>query len=213
MPSDGERGFSIWYLWGWRLSTLYFVTHPEVVIDPAIAVPDWRLSDLGRSRLMSFCQRDELSAVTDVFSSDERKAHDCAEFLEAARGLPFQLESRLRENDRSSTGYVAPPRFWEVVARFFGDPHESILGWERAIDAQDRICGAVRDCVANRKGAGDICLFSHGGVGTLLLCRILNEPISMKRGQPVGGGGCYFALDTETFSLIHDWVPIERADL
>ncbi|WP_024880390.1 histidine phosphatase family protein [Methylosinus sp. LW3] len=190
------------------MTTIYLVTHPEVMIDPAIPVPDWQLSERGWSRIKSFCARPELSTVSDVFTSSERKATDCAEALKAERRLEFKIEARLGENDRSSTGYVEPPRFWEIVARFFDSPHESVLGWERAIDAQTRIREAVADCVASREGGGDICIFSHGGVGTLLLCDLMGEPISRKRGQPISGGGCYFAFEAEKRTLIHGWQDI-----
>lgn len=70
--------------------------------------------------------------------------------------------TKLGENDRSSTGYVEPPRFWEIVAKFFGNPHESVLGWERAIDAQTRIRNAILDCVAVVKGRAT-CAFSRMG--------------------------------------------------
>jgi broad specificity phosphatase PhoE len=146
--------------------------------------------------------------VSDVFTSSERKATDCAEALRAERHLAFKIDASLGENDRSSTGYVEPPRFWEIVARFFESPHESVLGWERAIDAQTRIRGAVADCVASREGRGDICIFSHGGVGTLLLCDLMGEPISRKRGQPISGGGCYFAFEAGSMTLLHGWQDI-----
>ncbi|WP_181834045.1 histidine phosphatase family protein [Brucella anthropi] len=189
------------------MTTIYFATHPEVIIDPAVPVPDWQLSEKGWSRIKSFCARPELSSVSDVFTSSERKATDCAEALKATRQLAFKIDARLGENDRSSTGYVEPPRFWEIVDRFFDSPNESVLGWERAIDAQTRIKAAVADCVASRNG-GDICIFSHGGVGTLLLCDLMGEPISRKRGQPISGGGCYFAFDAETRTLINGWQDI-----
>jgi len=192
------------------MTTVYFVTHPEVRIDPAIPVPDWQLSEPGWRRIRSFCARPELSRVSDVHVSNERKALDCAEALMAARRLSFRIDPRLGENDRSSTGYVAPPEFWEIVARFFDRPHESILGWERAADAQNRIREAVWDCVANGSGGGDVCIFSHGGVGTLFLCDLLNEPISRVRSQPISGGGCYFAFVAETKALVHDWRDIAQ---
>lgn len=190
------------------MTTIYFVTHPEVIIDPAVPVPDWQLSEKGWSRIRSFCARPELTRVSDVFTSSERKATNCAEALKAERQLAFRIDARLGENDRSSTGYVEPPRFWEIVAQFFDRPHESVLGWERAIDAQTRIREAVADCVASRRGGGDICIFSHGGVGTLLLCDFMDEPISRKRGQPISGGGCYFSFEAETKTLLHGWRDI-----
>lgn len=190
------------------MATVYFVTHPEVVVDPQVPVPDWGLSAIGWTRIEAFCRRPELSGVTDVFTSDERKAVDCAEALQRARGLPFTAREDLRENDRSATGYIAPPRFWEIVDQFFGEPDISVLGWETARAAQARIKAGVAACIAARSGTGDLVIFAHGGVGTLLLSDLQGEPISRKHGQPIAGGGCYFAFDRESRSLHHGWRDI-----
>ena len=190
------------------MATVYFVSHPEVVVDPQVPVPDWRLSTIGWKRIEAFCRRPELAGVTDVFTSDERKAMDCAEALQRARGLPFTARADLRENDRSATGYVAPPRFWEIVDAFFGQPDTSILGWETARAAQARIKTGVAACIAARRGVGDLVIFAHGGVGTLLLSDLRGEPISRRHGQPIAGGGCYFAFDRESRALHHGWRDI-----
>lgn len=191
------------------LMKVLFVTHPEVTIDPAVPVPDWGLSPRGRERMAAFCARPELASVTRVFASDERKAREGADMLGERLGLPVTIEPHLGENDRSATGYIAPPRFWEIVDRFFAEPEQSVLGWERAADAQKRIRTAVRDCIAAHAGdAGDLCLVSHGGVGTLLLCDLIGEPISRHHGQPIAEGGCFFAFDAETLVLEHGWRDI-----
>lgn len=190
------------------MADVFFVTHPEVVVDPQVPVPDWGLSSVGRARIETFCQRPELASVTDVFTSDERKAMDCAEALQRARSLPFTTRDDLRENDRSATGYVAPPRFWEIVDQFFAEPDISILGWETARDAQARIKAGVAACIAARRGAGDLVIFAHGGVGTLLLSDLRGKPISRKHGQPIAGGGCYFTFDMASRVLRHGWRDI-----
>lgn len=190
------------------MTTVYFVTHPEVNIDANVPVPHWSLSDKGKERIRAFCTRPELAAVTDVFVSDERKALDCAEAFKDSHNLHFTADPRLGENDRSSTGFVPPPRFWEIVDEFFAKPHESIIGWERAIDAQNRIKSAVKDCLASRTGNGDVVIFSHGGVGTLLLCDLMDQPISREYGQPISGGGCYFAFEGSSNRLIEGWKDI-----
>ena len=187
---------------------ILFVTHPEVVIDPAVPLPDWPLSPLGRERMEAFCGRPELASVGRIVCSDERKARDGAAIVGARLGLSVEADARLGENDRSATGYVAPPRFWEIVERFFAKPDVSVEGWERARDAQARIVGAVRDIASSASGHDDICLVSHGGVGTLLLCDLLNEPISMRRGQPVSGGGCFFVFDAARWALEEGWRDI-----
>ena len=186
----------------------YFVTHPEVIIEPLRPVPDWGLSDKGFERIKAFCSRDILNDVTDVFVSDERKALDCAETLKTVCGKDFVTDRDLRENDRSSTGYIAPPRFWEVVSQFFEYPSQSVLGWERSLDAQSRIRAGTRRCIEGRSGVGDIVFLSHGGVGTLLLCEILGQKISRTLGQPISGGGCFFSFETETFRLLQGWEDI-----
>lgn len=190
------------------MTTGYFVTHPEVAVDPSTPVPGWGLSPRGFERIEAFCGRPLLQDVTDVFVSDERKALDCAETLRDLRGCAFMIDAGLGENDRSSTGYVAPPRFWEIVADFFARPDDSILGWERASDAQTRVVAAVGRCLATCGGRGDVVFFSHGGVGTLLLCRLLDEPIARGRGQPIAGGGCFFTFDTRTLRVLRGWEDI-----
>ena len=191
------------------MTTSYLVNHPEVMIDPAVAVPEGGLSEGGFERIRAFCRRDDmLAGVTDVFVSGERKALDCARTLEALRGTRFSIDSDLGENDRSSTGYVAPPRFWTLVDALFADPSHSVEGWERSSDAQARIVAAVRRCIAGRAGSGDVMFFSHGGVGTLLLCALSGHPISRRLGQPIAGGGCFFAFETETLQLLHGWTGI-----
>ena len=117
---------------------IFYISHPEVVIDPEVPVPDWGLSPLGRVRMARFAQGPELKNVTSIWSSAERKAVDGALILGAALSLNPQAHEDLGENDRSSTGYVAPPRFWDLVEAFFASPDESMEGWETARAAQAR---------------------------------------------------------------------------
>ena len=36
-----------------RMNTVYFITHPDVVIDPATPVAQWPLSQRGRMRMLN----------------------------------------------------------------------------------------------------------------------------------------------------------------
>jgi broad specificity phosphatase PhoE len=182
------------------MSRLIFVTHPEVVIDPAMPVPDWPLSPTGRARMRTFAERDVARGLAAVYASAERKARDGAGILAGAAGLAVGIDPDLGENDRSSTGYVAPPVFWGIVRAFFKEPEASVRGWERAVDAQRRIVGAV-ERVARSGPAGDVAVVSHGGVGALLLAHLLQAPISDRFGQPHPGGGCYLAVEREPLTL------------
>lgn len=181
---------------------LIFVTHPEVVIDPAVPVPRWRLNDVGTARMRAFADGPVLSDVSAVWASAEAKAIEAAGIVAARFGLPVQVEEALGENDRSATGYLAPPEFEATADAFFASPDESVRGWERARDAQARIVAAV-DRV--RAGAAGTCVVvAHGAVGALLLCRLMRVPISRAHDQ--SGAGNYYIV--EDGKLLHGWRPI-----
>ncbi|TIT64531.1 MAG: histidine phosphatase family protein [Mesorhizobium sp.] len=192
------------------MSIAYYITHPQVQIDATIPVPDWGLSDIGRARAHAMLDQPWIASIARVVSSGERKAVETAEVLGRHLDLAVQVRERMHENDRSATGFLPPPEFEAVADRFFANPHESIRGWERAIDAQQRIVSEV-EAVLDAGGAGDIALVGHGGVGTLLLVSLSGSRISRDADQPAGGGN-YFAYDIGARRLIHGWRPIDRLE-
>ena len=58
-----------------------YISHPQVVIDPAIAVPQWTLSERGRERLWSIRDAPWVASIGDIMSSLETKAVDTAVML------------------------------------------------------------------------------------------------------------------------------------
>ncbi|TGQ63647.1 histidine phosphatase family protein [Mesorhizobium sp. M00.F.Ca.ET.186.01.1.1] len=186
----------------------YYITHPQVRIDAAIPVPDWGLSDVGRARAVAMLSQPWVGSIGRVVSSGERKAVETAEVLGRHLDLAVQVRERMHENDRSATGFLPPPEFEAVADQFFAHPHESIRGWERAVDAQQRIVNEV-EAVIDEGGAGDIAFVGHGGVGTLLLLSLSGAGISRDSDQPAGGGN-YFAFDIPARRVLHAWRPIDR---
>lgn len=192
------------------MSRLFFITHPEVVIDPAVPVPDWPLSETGRSRMRLLAESPLLRDVAAIRTSAERKARDGAGILSAALGVPIGIDAALGENDRSATGYIAPPAFWTVVDAFFGEPERSVRGWERAVDAQGRVVGAV-ERIRREAPEGDVAIVAHGGVGALLKAHLEGVPIGRGHEQPHGGGGCLLVIDRATLALDSGWRVLEDA--
>lgn len=192
-----------------KVRIAYFLTHAEVEIDPAIPVPDWRLSPRGRARHEAFNRRDFVGGIGTVYSSNEEKARNGGDILARQLGLPLQVVEALHENDRSATGYLKSQEFEQTANAFFANPEFSIRGWERAIDAQARIVAAVTGILDRDRGEGDIAFIAHGGVGALLLCHLLKAPISRAHDQP-GGGGHYFAFEIGTKRLLHGWKRIDE---
>jgi broad specificity phosphatase PhoE len=189
------------------MSSIIFLTHPEVVIDPLVPITQWPLNSVGRARMEQFADILAGRPLSAIHASTEQKAIDGADILGKRFGLPVEPDEALGENDRSSTGYIAPPEFWDVVREFFANPHESTRGWERAIDAQTRIVAAVRRVV--QKATGDTIIVSHGGVGALLTAHLQNVEIGRESRPTHPGGGCFIVIDRETFSLKQDWRAIE----
>lgn len=183
---------------------IYFITHPEVQVDPARPVPRWSLSEKGVARMTKFAARGVLDDVAHIWSSGETKAIESANILAARLKLPVQIEEELHENDRSATGFLPPPEFEATADQFFAHPNESIRGWERAVDAQGRIIGAV-DRVIAASPNGNVAIIAHGGVGTLLMCAHLRSPINRRFDQPHQG---HYWCFTETRAVLHQWKAI-----
>lgn len=193
------------------MPTAYFVTHPDVLIDPAVPVPDWPLSPRGRERMARALDQPWVGGIGAVWCSTERKARDGASILAGHLGLPVAEWAALGENDRSATGYLPRAEFEAVADEFFAYPERSVRGWERAIDAQHRIVAAVDHVLAASAGCGgDVAIVSHGGVGTLLLCHLLGGPIGREHDQPPNNGGNFFAFDAASRALLHDrWQALD----
>jgi broad specificity phosphatase PhoE len=191
------------------MRVVHFITHPEVVIDPAMPVRDWPLSPIGLQRAGALLHRPWLRTVRAVFSSAERKATDLAHMLADHLGISPIIIDALGENDRSATGYLPPSEFESVADAFFARPQESVRGWERAIDAQHRIVTTVDRVLAVAPADGDVAIISHGGVGALLLCHLKGSAISRADDQPGEGGGNVYSFDAATRTLLSGWRRIE----
>jgi broad specificity phosphatase PhoE len=190
------------------MARVIFLTHPEVVIDPSVPVPEWPLTSVGRRRVAWFGEVMAGRPVTAIWSSDERKAQDGAEILAARLNVPHRIDPALGENDRSATGYVAPPEFWEMVEAFFSRPDESVRGWETARDAQVRIVGAIARVIAEEPTAGDVLVVSHGGVGRLLTAHLQDVEIGEENRPEHPGGGCWIEFDRESRRIVSSWRTI-----
>ena len=181
---------------------LTFITHPEVAIDPAVPVPRWRLNEKGTARMRAFADGPVLDGTAEVWASSEAKAIEGAGIVAARFGLPVRVDEALGENDRSATGYLPPPEFEATADAFFASPDESVRGWERAIDAQARVVGAVERIMG--QAVGNVAIVAHGAVGALLLCRLMDVAISRTHDQP--GAGSYYVV--EGGRLLHGWRAI-----
>lgn len=186
-----------------------YLTHPQVRIDPAIAVPQWGLSDLGRGRTTETARSPWIRRIGRIVSSDEVKAVETAFILAEAAGCKVEIADHMGENDRSATGFLPPAEFEKAADWFFAHPDESFKGWERAVDAQGRIVSAVDAILADHDPRVPILFIGHGGVGTLLKCHLEGRAIGRDADQPPGAGGNLYMFDLPTRRLASDWQKME----
>lgn len=184
-----------------------YLTHPQVKVDPDIPIPVWGLSDIGRLRAERLATSGRLSGTTQIVSSSERKAIETAEIIGRELNVPIEVRQRMHENDRSATGFLPPEEFEIVAGQFFAQPLLSVRGWERAIDAQERITREIQYVLA-RERPGDVLFVGHGAVGTLLFCRYSDLAIDRRYDQPAGGGH-YFTFKRTGRKVLHSWHPME----
>jgi broad specificity phosphatase PhoE len=148
-----------------------------------------------------------------IFSSRESKAMELADIFAAASDAIVLTDHLMGENDRSATGFLPPALFEQTADRFFAEPETSIDGWERAIDAQQRIVATVRTALSSVPEGVAAVFCGHGAVGTLLKCHVAGRPIARKedqsRGGDRGGGNC-FMFDLEAMVLGCEWTPMEQ---
>jgi broad specificity phosphatase PhoE len=186
-----------------------YVTHPQIVIDPAVAVPRWHLSDKGRARAEVAATLPWAKALGRIVSSDETKAMETAEILGRASNMTPEIVEGMGENDRSATGFLSPDEFETAADWFFAHPQESFRGWETAVDAQARIVSVVKRVLDRHDPAKPIAFVGHGGVGTLLKCHLCGTPIARSEDQPLGGGNL-FAFRLHDRKLLAGWVAMDE---
>jgi broad specificity phosphatase PhoE len=189
--------------------TFYFVSHPNVQVRPDVPVPDWPLSEEGHSRMQECLRLPWVPSVGAIFSSTERKATQSAAYLAHHLSLPVNEAADLGENDRSSTGYLPPHEFEQLADAFFAEPHRSVRGWERAVDAQARVVAAASRISAATRGLAAVAILSHGAVGTLLYCHLVEQPISRRFDQPPNGGGNYFSYSLSPPTAYSWWRAVD----
>ncbi len=181
------------------------ISHPEVTVDPAVPVTQWGLSPAGRARAVRLLAMPWAATLTRVASSGEVKAVQTAQVLAGPLRLSVDVDDHLGENDRSATGYLPPSEFEALADEFFARPHDSVRGWEPAVDAQRRIVAAVTRAVVG--AVGDVAVVTHGGVGTLLLCHLLGVSIDRRHDQ--SGQGSWYRFDHDTGEVAHGWTRLE----
>lgn len=192
---------------------ILYLSHPEVVIDPAVPIPDWRLSSLGRTRLLAalgrgWPGRGNSGRGWHIVTSPEAKARETAELIADATGDPLRVQPDMGEVDRSATGCLPHDRHEALADALFANPEAGPEGWESASAAQRRIVSVFRRVLAETEG--DLLFVGHGAVGSFLRCQLAGLPIARQHDQP--RCGCFWTCAIGDVSGVPSvWQSLEEA--
>lgn len=189
------------------MGLLRYLSHPDVVVDPDVPVPQWHLSERGRQRLAVMLTRPWVGSIGRVIASSETKSVEAATVLATHLDLDVEVRPTTGEIDRSATGYLLAAEHERVADALFAHPDVSSAGWETATAAQARIVAALDDVLAAAATGGDVAVIGHGAVGTLWWCHLAGEPIDRRWDQP--GQGHLITVDAATRRPMHHWLPID----
>ncbi len=155
------------------MTTLLFARHGET---------DWNregrfqghadppLNEAGRAQARELAERLQDVPLDAVYSSDLRRAHETAEIIAAAKGLPVVVEPGLREIDVGSWSGLTRS---EIEERFPGAEHHD---GETREEHLERVVATV-DRIARAHPGERVLIVSHGGSLRVLRRHAIGEPV------------------------------------
>lgn len=191
------------------MQRILYLSHPEVNIDPQTPVPEWKLSDQGRRRLVAATARGWPGRGWRIVTSPEVKAQQTAELLANAFALPLHIHPDMAEVDRSATGYVPHDQHKALADALFAHPDTGPMGWESANAATARITQAFQEVMA--EVSDNLLFIGHGAVGTFLWCALTQTPITRAADQRRGGSFWAGSYGDSGFVAGHPWQGLETA--
>ena len=161
---------------------LILIKHARPQVDPRVASEQWTLGDEGRAGAARLAEKLRAYSFGRLVTSREPKAAETARLVGEALGRPVVEANDLFEHDRSNVPHMDSREFISMVALFFRQPDELVLGEETADEAYERFGAAVDRVIAEDQSEEDIAIVTHGTVLALFAeRRAKQEPFGLWR--------------------------------
>ncbi|MCC7358378.1 MAG: histidine phosphatase family protein [Anaerolineales bacterium] len=182
------------------MAKLLLVRHAAPAADPCVAPSQWPLSAVGRASCAPLAEALRPYLPAALYASREAKAAETAALVARALGVRFAPGAGLHEHARATDDWLdSPAEFQARMETLYARPSAVVFGTESADAAHARFAGAVAALRAEGP-AGNLVLFTHGTVLTLLVARANPglDPLAFWRtlGQPA-----IVVLDRDTLAL------------
>ena len=152
---------------------LILIKHARPQVDPEVSSEQWALSDEGREKCAPLAAALNEYDFASIVSSSEPKALETAEVVGRLLAKPVRKGNDLFEHDRSNVPHMESREFISMVALFFNEPDQLVLGNETADEAYERFSAAVDEIIAAE--TGDVAIVTHGTVLALFVERRANK--------------------------------------
>jgi 2,3-bisphosphoglycerate-dependent phosphoglycerate mutase len=153
------------------MTTVVCLRHFETEQDPETPAAEWGLSEDGAAAEAAFLEQDWLDSLGAVYTSPEPKARGTAAAAAERADVPLRVDERLREVDRSESGFLEEDAYLDMVREYFRAP-EVDTAWEHRLDAEARVHRFVADLETS---ADPTLVVSHGLLLTTMLAPILDR--------------------------------------
>jgi broad specificity phosphatase PhoE len=167
---------------------------------------EWQLSEQGFLLASHLALLPIFGAVSAVYTSPELKAVATGQPLGTRFAVPLIEHPGLSELKRGQTNIAGREAYERMVRIAFGRPHESVSGWERATDAQQRIIATVEQLAAQH--VAPFAVVSHGLVLSLLMAHF-NGSVTVDyhawRAIPLPA---LAAIDTATWQVLTPFMDV-----
>ena len=154
------------------MTTVYFITHPEVIPDPGIPISMWDYTDYGASRWDKILSKLWIKDIEKLYSSPETRAIKAAQRMADSLNYNLHVREDLGPVKRPTDKVLTPEEFAAARGLFYQFSTISNAGWEKAVDAQHRIIVTVDTILQESQNVHHIAVVSHEDLCILLLCHV-----------------------------------------
>lgn len=193
------------------MTTIYLVRHGQSeanLKDIFLGQKNLDLTDLGHKQAQKTADYLKNIHIDKIYSSDLTRAYQTAEHTAAAKALPIEKNTCIREINAGSWELVPfndlPALFPEDWKLWIGDiGHSRCTGGESVEDVQVRVYAEIEKLARENEGK-TICLFSHATPIRTFLCKV--EGLSLdqikERPWPSNASVSEFEYENGSFKLI-----------
>lgn len=167
------------------MAKLFLVRHGESVWNNRCRYQgqaDIQLSDTGRLQARLLAERLKKEKITDVYSSDLKRAYDTANILAAPHNLHVQVTKELRDINfgvwEGLSHEQILSQYGELAKKWYMYPAEvRIPGGETFVELKERAYNAVLDIL--RKNTDGTIIVTHGFTILAIICGLLEIDLNL----------------------------------